>query len=114
MKENKRVCTATETKKKRTKDVFNNTTIVYYRLGVRAQIGGQTLTQFGFNRVKGGSMFGLGIGELLIILVIVLVVFSRRLPDLGEGLGKSIKKFRKAVNQPDEIDVTPKKNSSKP
>jgi sec-independent protein translocase protein TatA len=54
-------------------------------------------------------MFGLGIGELLIILVIVLVVFSRRLPDLGEGIGKSIKKFRRAVNEPDEVDITPKK-----
>jgi sec-independent protein translocase protein TatA len=55
-------------------------------------------------------MFGFGIGELLIILVIVIVLFSRRLPDLGEGLGKSIKKFRKAVNDSDEIDVTPKKD----
>ena len=54
-------------------------------------------------------MFGLGVGELLVVLVIVLVVFSNRLPDLGERLGKSIRKFRKAVNQPDEIDVTPKK-----
>ena len=58
-------------------------------------------------------MFGLGLGELLIILVIVLVLFSRRLPDLGEGLGKSIKKFRKAVSDPDEIDVTPKDDSDK-
>ena len=58
-------------------------------------------------------MFGLGVGELLVILLIVIVVFSRRLPELGEGLGKSIRKFRKAVNEPDEIDVTPKKDSSK-
>ena len=57
-------------------------------------------------------MFGLGVGELLVVLVIVLVLFSNRLPDLGEGLGKSIRKFRKAVNQPDEIDVTPKKKGS--
>ncbi|HET9915512.1 MAG TPA: twin-arginine translocase TatA/TatE family subunit [Candidatus Binatia bacterium] len=56
-------------------------------------------------------MFGFGVGELLIVLVIVLVLFSHRLPDLGEGLGKSIRKFRKAVNQPDEIDITPKKDS---
>ena len=58
-------------------------------------------------------MFGLGIGELLLILVIVLVIFSRRLPDLGEGLGKSIKKFRKALSDPDEIDVTPKDEHDK-
>ncbi len=59
-------------------------------------------------------MFGLGVGELLVILVIVLVLFSRRLPDLGEGLGKSVRKFRKAVNDSDEIDVTPKKDAGKP
>ncbi|HXF75113.1 MAG TPA: twin-arginine translocase TatA/TatE family subunit [Methylomirabilota bacterium] len=59
-------------------------------------------------------MFGLGIGELLVILLIVIVVFGRRLPDVGEALGKSIRKFRKAVNEPDEIDVTPKKDSDKP
>jgi sec-independent protein translocase protein TatA len=60
--------------------------------------------------VTGGHMFGFGIGELLIVLVIVVVLFSRRLPDLGEGLGRSIRKFRKAVNDSDEIDVTPKKD----
>jgi sec-independent protein translocase protein TatA len=59
-------------------------------------------------------MFGLGIGELLIVLVIVVVLFSRRLPDLGEGIGKSIKKFRKAMNEPDEVDITPKKDSRDP
>lgn len=58
-------------------------------------------------------MFGFGIGELLVILVIVIVLFNRRLPDLGEGLGKSIKKFRKAVNDNDEIDITPKNDSGK-
>ncbi|MBM2802437.1 MAG: Sec-independent protein translocase protein tatA/E-like protein [Deltaproteobacteria bacterium] len=59
-------------------------------------------------------MFGLGIGELLVVLVIVVVLFNRRLPDLGEGLGKSIRKFRKAVNEDnDEIDITPKNDSRK-
>jgi len=52
-------------------------------------------------------MFGLGIGELLAILVIVIVLFNRRLPDLGESFGTAIKKFRKAINAPDEIDITP-------
>lgn len=53
-------------------------------------------------------MFGLGIGELVIILVIVLVLFGRKLPELGEGLGKGIRNFRKSVSEPDEIDITPK------
>ena len=53
-------------------------------------------------------MFGLGIGELLIILVIVFVIFGAgKLPDIGEGLGRGIRNFRKAVKTPDEIDVTP-------
>ena len=57
-------------------------------------------------------MFGFGIGELLVVLVIVLILFSNRLPDLGEGIGKSIRKFRKSVNQADEVDITPKKKDS--
>jgi sec-independent protein translocase protein TatA len=52
-------------------------------------------------------MFGLGIGELLIILVIVLIIFGAgKLPDIGEGLGKGIRNFRRSVKT-EEIDVTP-------
>ena len=63
------------------------------------------------------GMFGLGIGELLVILVIVLIIFGAgRLPEIGEGLGKSIRNFRKEVKTPDSIDVTPKSDAdaSKP
>ena len=58
-------------------------------------------------------MFGLGIWELLIILFLVLLLFGRRLPELGEGLGKSIRNFRKSVKEPDEIDITPKEGEEK-
>jgi sec-independent protein translocase protein TatA len=58
-------------------------------------------------------MFGLGIGELVIILLIVIVIFSRRLPDLGESLGKGIRKFRKSLKETDEIDITPKEQTDK-
>jgi len=53
-------------------------------------------------------MFGIGFSELLIILVIVLVIFgANKLPQIGEGMGKAIRNFKKATNEPEEIDVTP-------
>jgi len=53
-------------------------------------------------------MFGLGVGELLVILVIVLVIFGAgKLPEIGSGLGRGIRGFRKEIGKPDEIDITP-------
>lgn len=58
-------------------------------------------------------MLGLGVTELVIILVIVLIVFGAgKLPQLGEGLGEGIRNFRKSVKTPDEIDITPDKEKS--
>jgi sec-independent protein translocase protein TatA len=49
-----------------------------------------------------------GMGELLIILVILVLVFgANKLPQLGEGIGKAIKNFKRGVNHDDDIDVTP-------
>lgn len=43
--------------------------------------------------------FGLGMGELVMILVIVTVVFgATKLPALGDGLGKAIKNFKKSID----------------
>lgn len=54
-------------------------------------------------------MFGFGMPELIVILVIVLVVFGAgRLPEIGSALGKSIKNFKKASEGKDEIDITPR------
>jgi len=56
-------------------------------------------------------MFGLGIWELLVILVIVVLIFgATRLPQIGKGLGEGIRNFREAHKQPPEIDVTPEKD----
>ena len=58
-------------------------------------------------------MLGFGVQELIIILIIVIVLFgATRLPELGGGIGKAIKNFKKATSEPDEIDVTPKKEGS--
>ncbi len=64
-------------------------------------------------------MFGIGTQELIIILVIVLLVFgSKKLPELAQGLGKGIREFRKAsteiqeeldINKPIEETTTTKK-----
>ena len=55
-------------------------------------------------------MGNLGFGELVLILLVVLLVFgSSKLPQLGDALGKSIRNFKKAATGDDAIDVTPKK-----
>lgn len=53
---------------------------------------------------------GLGMWELLIILVIVLVIFgANKLPEIGGGMGRAIRNFRKATSEPEEIDVSSRK-----
>jgi sec-independent protein translocase protein TatA len=59
--------------------------------------------------------FGMGFGELVLILLIVVVVFgSTKLPQLGDGLGKAIKNFKRAVNSQNELDVSPKDAKTEP
>mgnify|MGYP001584283592 CR=1 FL=1 len=55
-------------------------------------------------------MFGtFGMPELLIILVIILIIFGTgKLPEIGGALGKGIRNFRKATRD-EEIDITPDK-----
>jgi sec-independent protein translocase protein TatA len=52
-------------------------------------------------------MFGsMGITELVLILFIVLIIFGAgKLPQLGEGLGKAIKGFKKSVHEADAIEL---------
>jgi len=51
-------------------------------------------------------MFGFGMPELIVVLVIILVVFGAgRLPEIGGALGKSIRNFKKASNGKEEIEI---------
>ncbi len=52
-------------------------------------------------------MFGsLGFTELILILMIVLIIFGAgKLPQLGEGLGKAIKGFKKSVHEAEAIEA---------
>lgn len=57
-------------------------------------------------------MFSPGPWELIIILLIVLIIFGAgKLPEIGSGLGKGIRNFKKATVGKDEIDITPSSGS---
>ena len=50
-------------------------------------------------------MFGIGMPELIIILVIILIIFGAgKLPEIGGGMGKAIRNFKKATSEVDKAD----------
>ena len=53
-------------------------------------------------------MFGIGVPELILILVVGLIVFGPgKLPEVGRSLGKGLREFRKASTVPQSVQQTP-------
>ena len=49
--------------------------------------------------------FGLGLPELIIILVVVMLIFGvGKMADIGGALGKSIREFRRAAKEPEQSE----------
>ena len=59
-------------------------------------------------RAYDAHMFGMGFGELLVVLVIVLLVFGPgRLPEMMGSLGKGLQEFKKGLREPPETGKEP-------
>jgi sec-independent protein translocase protein TatA len=61
---------------------------------------------------KEGNVPGLGLVELIIILVIIFFIFGgRKIPQISKGFGLAIRNFKKGLHEPDAIDVSPKEGN---
>lgn len=57
---------------------------------------------------------GIGTGELLLIILAILLIFGgKKIPELMRGMGKGVKEFKDAMNEPTETKKEEKKDEEK-
>lgn len=51
-------------------------------------------------------MMGIGMGELVVILIIIMIIFGAgKLPEIGSAFGRSIKNFKSSMKEADEVET---------
>jgi sec-independent protein translocase protein TatA len=54
-----------------------------------------------------------GMGEILVILIVVLLLFgSKKIPEIAQGLGKGIREFKKSIKEVEDQITTPDKDKT--
>ena len=60
-------------------------------------------------------MAHLGMSEILVIFLVAVALFGyKKMPEVGRSLGRGIRNFKRSLQEPDEVDITPPGKDSDP